>query len=400
MVIRVAVCAGAVLCAATAFAQNSSAREATQADALSSSSNGPAAYVYVTSTPAHGNVNEIMGYEAAQDGKLTPVSGSPFAADETSVAVSGTYLFASNRNGIYLDSYHIEANGSLTYSTSTDILKSASQCANSGAVFLDHTAATLYNLEFNDDGCANNDYRSFSLDKVNGSMKSVGASVGNSWLSLPATFIGNDKYAYTASCLGDMYWGIWGYVRESNGLLTDLAKFSAPVPKPPSGDFYCPSQAAADPTNHVAISMQAVDGQTFNPAGAPQIASFTAAANGNLSTTNTSADMPKLIVVNVTALNMAPSGKLLAVAGTGGLEVLHFNGASPATKYTGLLTKDEIDQMYWDKANHLYAISTKAGKLFVFTVTPTGYVQAPGSPYTVSDPHDVMVLPLPLPWEK
>jgi hypothetical protein len=44
--------------------------------------------------------------------------------------------------------------------------------------------------------------------------------------------------------------------------------------------------------------------------------------------------------------------------------VLYFNGASPATKYTGLLTMSSIDQVFWDKANHLYAVSKKAGKLY------------------------------------
>ena len=75
-------------------------------------------------------------------------------------------------------------------------------------------------------------------------------------------------------------------------------------------------------------------------------------------------------------LKMSPSGKLLAVGGSdgrgeGGLQIFHFNGAQPITRYTGLLTNAEIDQFYWDNADHLYAISSHPGKLFVFTVTPT-----------------------------
>jgi hypothetical protein len=90
---------------------------------------------------------------------------------------------------------------------------------------------------------------------------------------------------------------------------------------------------------------------------------------------------------------MAPSGKLLAVAGTAGLQVFHFNGASPITHDTGLLTKDHVDQVFWDNDNHLYAISQGAGKLFVFTVTPTSANQATGSPYTISNPLDLAVQP-------
>jgi hypothetical protein len=58
-----------------------------------------------------------------------------------------------------------------------------------------------------------------------------------------------------------------------------------------------------------------------------------------------------------------------------------------------LLTKDEIDQFFWDNDNHLYAISNASGKLFVFTVTPTSVSQAPGSPYTISQPLNIIVLP-------
>ena len=69
------------------------------------------------------------------------------------------------------------------------------------------------------------------------------------------------------------------------------------------------------------------------------------------------------------------------------------NGASPITPYTGLLTKNQVDQMWWDNANHLYALSRSAGKLYVFTVTPTSVSQAPGSPHTIANPQNVIILP-------
>jgi hypothetical protein len=49
--------------------------------------------------------------------------------------------------------------------------------------------------------------------------------------------------------------------------------------------------------------------------------------------------------------------------------------------------------MFWDKDSHLYALSTVEGKLYVFTVTPTGYTQAPGSPYSIPNSVYVVVLP-------
>jgi hypothetical protein len=89
---------------------------------------------------------------------------------------------------------------------------------------------------------------------------------------------------------------------------------------------------------------------------------------------------------------MSPTGKYLAVAGAG-LQVFHFNGANPITKFTGLLTTDTIDKVYWDNASHLYAISRTAGKLYVFTVTATTVTQAPGSPHKITAPDSLIVLP-------
>jgi 6-phosphogluconolactonase (cycloisomerase 2 family) len=106
--------------------------------------------------------------------------------------------------------------------------------------------------------------------------------------------------------------------------------------------------------------------------------------------------MPGTLVSSPNDLKMSPSGKLLAVGGQEGLQIFHFNGASPITHYTGLLTTDPIAQMFWDNNNHLYAISQSTGKLFVYTITPTGHQEAPGSPYTISSPDSIIVQPLPL----
>jgi WD40 repeat protein len=171
------------------------------------------------------------------------------------------------------------------------------------------------------------------------------------------------------------------------------ANVSAPTPTPKAGDFYCPFLTAADPTNHVAMSLQAVDGETFNPDGPAQLATYTAEDSGNLQTQSTRENMPETAVKNVTDIAVSPSGKLLAVGGTAGLQIFHFNGSAPVTPYTELLTKDEVDQFFWDNDNHLYAISRSAGKLFVFTITPTSFSQAPGSPKTITKPEDIVVLP-------
>lgn len=352
----------------------------------------PVAYVYVSSTPRNGSNSEIVAYAAAANGKLTPIPGSPFQDDVRSMAVNGKYLFGAAGHTPNIDAYLIESNGALRYSSSTNYTQSNSgDCGSAGSVFLDHSGSSLYVMEYNGDSCANNEYHSFAVQKASGKLTDLGSAAVNNWITLPATFIGNDVYAYSASCLGNMYWGVFGFKRSSNGLLAEIGNGKTPTPK--QGDFFCPSQAAADPTNHVAITMQAVNGQEFSSDGPPQLATYTVAANGTMTTTSTTANMPATQVGSISDINMAPSGKLLAVGGAAGLQVFHFNGANPITKYTGLLTKDPISQFFWDKSNHLYAISPSAGKLFVFTVTPTGYSQVAGSPYNIYSPAAIIVQP-------
>jgi hypothetical protein len=350
----------------------------------------PVAFIYVSSNPDNSSTNEISAYAASADGRLTPVTGSPFADDVTSMAVNGKYLFGSTRNGIYVAAFRIESDGALRWSKSTDIVQfNPDDCGNSGPLFLDHTGSTVYDTESYSD-CSNNSYQSLGVNKFTGALHNLGATSGDSWLSLPASFIGNNVYAYSALCLSNMYWEINGYRRSITGALSTI-NISAPTPAAKQGDFWCPSQTAADPTNHVAITLQAVD-PNFNPDGPAQLAAYTADSAGNLSTTSTLQNMPPTSVGAVTDLRMAPLGTLLAVAGTSGLQVFHFNGSNPITPDTGLLTNDPIDHAYWDNEHHLYAISQSAGKLYVFTVT-TSAIQAPGSPYTISHPQNIAVQP-------
>lgn len=211
------------------------------------------------------------------------------------------------------------------------------------------------------------------------------------------SFVGNNQFAYSSSCY-HFTPSIYGFLRKGDGSLTQL-NLNPPFPAAPPNEGWCPFLAAADPTNNLAIPMQ--PNQGFGaPAGPYQLATYTADASGNLTTSSTYQNMPAVAVGAVTDICMAPSGKLVAVAGGGGLQVFSFNGSHPITPYTGLLTTDEIDQMFWDNHNHLYALSRTAGKLYVFTVTRSEHRQAPGSPYAIPNADNVIVQPWPLPWAK
>lgn len=358
-------------------------------DPSSGSSSSPVAFVYVSSTAKNSSTNQINAFAASANGTLTPVTGSPFAEDVTAMAVAGSTLFGENSDGYELNSYAIQSDGSLQFEGKTNASQ-PNNCNTLGPLFLDHSGATLYALEYRGSGCANNTYESFALKGGTGALTDLGNSTANNWLTVPASFLANNAYAYTASCVSDMYGGIYGFQRGANGQLVQIS-VNAAKPTPPSGSFYCPTLAATDGSDHVAIAMQAVDQQSFSASQPAQLATYTASANGSLTTASTAQNMPPAPVGNVTDLKMSPSGTLLAVAGSGGLAVFHFNGGAAITADTGLLTSDAIDQCFWDGQNHLYAISHAAGKLYVFTVTDRSASPAQGSPYSLNSPQNLAV---------
>jgi hypothetical protein len=374
------------LCASPSFAQF----EATQAH--SDKPTPPVAYIYVASSKT-ANVNQIYAFAAAKDGKLTGVSGSPFPADVSSMAVNDDYLFGADPAHVFIHSFSIKPDGGLQDVASISAQKyNSGDCGSLGPLFLDRTGATLYDLDVNGNACANNTYQSFRIGKADGALNYLGSEGADAWFDYPLSFVGNNTYAYGAVCLYDMYWEIYGFQRHSDGMLSE-ANINVPTPTAKGEDFYCPSLTAADATNHVVISLQPVDGVSFNTDGPAQLATYTVESSGNLSTKSTRDDMPDTAVGGITDLAISPSGKLLAVSGTAGLQIFHFNGSDPITHYTGLLTADDVSQIFWDKDNHLYAISQSSGKLLVFAVTPSDFSQAPGSPYHVSQPTYVSVLP-------
>jgi hypothetical protein len=383
-------CLIAALCTGMAFGQNSS----TQVVGVNSvkAASSPVAYLYVSSSPSSSK-NEIKAYSVSATGGLTAVAGSPFTADVQYLAANGTYLFGSN--GTDIDSFSIESNGGLKKMDSIN-----AQAFNSGScggpfyLFFDRTGTTLYDLDIYSD-CANNAYQFFSVGGSKGVMDYLGVTSASSPVyDVPLSFIGNNKYAYGSLCY-HYEPTIFGFQRSSDGALT-FTNFSAPIPDASNGDFYCPYMAAADSTNHVAVPLDPLNSD-WQPSGPTRIATYTADSSGNLTTASTDSNMPTTLVTNnsniwIADISISPSGKLLAVAGTGGLQVFHFNGAGPITHYTGLLTTDAISHVFWDSNNHLYAISQVAGKLFVFTVTPTSVSQAAGSPHAIASPQDLVAV--------
>jgi len=369
-----AICASTVLASAQV---TSSPTEIMSQPATS----GPVAYIYVSSLI--GNVKyQVSGYQATANGTLTPIPGSPFADNVSSLALNGKWLFGVDSTGQYIDSFSIGSNGALTYKDkyTTNLMGGTLY-----DLFLDHTGASLYAIDYT----TNNDYLSQSINQATGQLSFLNDLSGGPDHNVPLSFIGDNQFAYASSCY---HFGpeIFGVQRASNGTLSYL-NINPPFPAEKSGGFYCPWAAAADPTNHLAIALTPLNSNWGND-GPTQLAVYTADSSGNLTTTSTYQNMPAVLTQGAQTYWMSPSGKYLAVGGAG-LQIFHFNGANPITKFTGLLTTDTIDHVYWDNANHLYASSYSAGKLYVFSVTATSVTQAPGSPHKIRSPGSLIVLP-------
>jgi hypothetical protein len=372
----------------------------------------PVAYVYL------GTSKGINLYNAAANGKLTLVSGSPFKT--TGLMIGSNQKFFITLGIYWLRSYQVKANGVIGAQVSQINTQNYSgrDCGTTNGAVLDHSGQDVYVL-LNVPPDGNNlcdAYQTFKIATTSGQLTFNGATAEDNTSpplrNLP-TFLASNKFAYAVNNFrfltsygpDDIYLnGESTFTRESNGTLEYLTSDSGSpsynwgFPPPYSlggGDDYLwewiPLQVTADATNHLAVAMYPWYDPPKGSIERPQLASFTVNSQGYPASTNTYKNMPVPDVYPV-VLNMSPDGKLLAVGGYGGLQVFHFNGGAPITRYSKILTSAQINWIRWDKAHHLYALSTN-GKLYVYTITPTSIAAAPGSPYTVSGPAGLFVVP-------
>lgn len=376
-----------LLSTGTAFAQSTDVSSAS------------VAYIYVGTVS-----NGVYAYSAAANGRLTPVAGSPFKhTSGLAIGSNGKYFISLGTTNLH--AYEIEANGAIGAQASVVNTEDydGSICGANGTdgAALDH-AGTIHVLQDStvDSGsgyCAA--YQSFNISK-SGAFTFEGTDIADgtegdrlSFLYNLPSFTANDVFAY-ANFGGaipadlDPYGSSVpsGFMRKSNGELENLT-FNTTFPAAgPIGEYYA-FLVTAGTSNYLAMTIAQVQ-LPYGEDGPIQLASFTVDAKGNIKTTNTREDMPIPATIPG-VLNMSPSGKLLAVGP--GLQVFHFNGAEPITKFTGLLPTAPITHIHWDNNNHLYALSSN--KLYVYTVTPTSVEEVPGSPYTLPNSNALNVVP-------
>jgi hypothetical protein len=372
-------------------------------------STAPVAYVYVSTSRG------VNLYDAAANGQLKLVSGSPFAITGEMIGSNGKHFISLGTD--YVHSYFIASNGAIRQQESQINTQqySDADCGTTAGAVLDHTGHYVYvQLAGALNGVTGkicDAYQTFRISSTSGSLTFTGATkFDQGSFAQPATplaIMANGLHAYNQTPEPDScQQSINAFYRESSGTVENTTITETDPAATPGPVFYIPNgKLAPDPANHFAV---AVIPQTSGPCGttySARLASYAVDNQGNITSTNDGLKMPTPTVYPG-ILNMSPSGKLLAVGGTkgntgvngtpygsAGLQVFHFNGAALVTHYSAALTKTPIDEIHWDNANHLYALSNSTGKLYVFTVTPTSITQVSGSPYTIAKPNGLFVVP-------
>lgn len=393
----------------------SSVVAAPQAGAQSAPST--AAYVYIQIQGAEG---DVYGFAASSNGKLTAIPSAPWKPAGVMIGSNG-YRFLSLGEDL-LHSYGILPSGAINMAVYADGqwqydgLYSDYPGAECGSgqngvknAVLDHSGEYVYivNAAGGDGTCAA--YQSWQIVNTvvnNGLPESVGYTQITTTPEIPnespgetadiPSILGNESFAYADLIRPDVgvvnghASSLIGFRRESTGTL-DGMQFHETDPTFASGAFV-PYRPDASPTgSYLVLQLYA------NGVGPGQLASYTVDSEGNVFSTNTAENMP-VSPFFITGTSFSPSGDLFVswadngnFASMGnGVEIYNFNGAAPLTPNRALLSGTPIDQVAWDKSNHLYAISQSTNMLYVFTVTPTSVTE--DTAWTIGAPFKMVVV--------
>ena len=358
------------------------------------SAQSTAAHVYVQ---VQGPAGAVYGYSASSSGQLTAIPGSPFKPGTQIIGSNNTQFFTLGKTTLH--SFAVGSNGAIGSQVgSAAIFDYGGNSCGGGingtdSAVLDHTGKDIYVLLQSGPGnCAVfqsyivNSGGSFTFNGDAEEDTSDGA-----YLGLPS-ILGNESFAYANQNVGH-YSGDVGFQRQSNGTL-QFMQFKETDPTLSDTD-YLPANPDASPTaNYVVLQLVPSNGGGGDGSD-PQLGSYTVDSQGNLTTTNTSSNMPTSQLMGGFS-TFSPDGTMFVLytggpsSGTAygdGIEIYNFNGASPLTLNTTLLTGIPISQMAWDTSHHLYAISQFENKLWVFNVTGSSVTQADaisiGTPFSM-----------------
>jgi hypothetical protein len=338
------------------------------------------AYVYTGTINVAGVPNQITGFSVTSDGVAHVLPGSPYSGPSSFPVVSSGFVFANDLTNI--ETYRRNSDGSLTPISSISGVAHNQIVHDSGvgAMVLDHTGSSLYVVEINFDGTNNDAYATFSVGR-NGRLSFVANGPSGVNFNGPLTFSQDNRFAYGQGCyfLG---WDLFGYERLSNGALQLIAAHGNP---PPSMETLCPGPSAASAKNVLAV---AVGNPGINTN--TQLATYLINSNGTLTLSSNSLLVTPFSSVSSVAFD--PTGTYLAVGGYFGVQIYKLGaGADLIPVGTPAVSSSIINDLKWDKTNHVYALSGKS--LHILNFSQGALSEAAGSPYSVAQQGVLAVLP-------
>jgi hypothetical protein len=332
----------------------------------SSAMAGTVAYIY---SDTNNNTGTNV-YSTTGNGKVTLVKGSPFATLGYIVGTNGSFFITQGSGWLY--SYKVESGGGIgaLESQINTQLYTGGDCGPNpstwGVAELDHTGKYVYNLsEYGSNECAY--VQTFEISSK-GKLTFEGASESESDNILPPAVTGNNKFAFSTDISARIF---IPFSRESSdGVLNAISANEFD----PSGCSPT-TPLSPDPTEYLA-------GVVYCSAtGAYQVASYTADSHGDLTSTNTSADMPILTEGYNRWSKLDPTGKYLTVPTGNGVQLFHFNKNKPLTPFTPIVGNTGYVQWFgWDSSDHLYAVNASSGKLHTYKVSSSGLKEESDSP--------------------
>ena len=356
----------------------------------SAATSATAANVYIQ---VQGPAGAVYAFHVSSTGQVTAISGSPFKPAGLIIGATASRFFTLGKTLIH--SYGLASGGAIQSQLGQigyfNYPGSSCGGGESSAV-LDHTGKYIYVLLQGGGSGTCAAYQSYAINSngtftFNGDTEESLTSGGG---ADNPSILGNETFAYADSFYSHDNTVI-GFRRESSGTLA-LMPFNETDPTLDGGPNYTPYQPDASPAgNYLVLGLLPYD---TNP---PKLGSYTVDAQGNISSTNTSSNMPTSPFDGF-ASTFSPAGDLFAIyADNGtqtwlgnGIEIYKFNGAEPLTPYQTLLNGTPIDQVLWDSSNHMYAISKANNRLYVFSVTSTSITQE--ASWSISSPFRMVVV--------
>lgn len=340
--------------------------------------NPTVAYVYVGKSTLTSLNGKIYAYSVLQDGSVHAVAGSPFSGP-AGMGLAGGIVASPARifgtDGTHIATYTRSANGALHLNSKINGTAHNDTPAPDSASFamtLDRTNASLYAAEINFQGSDNNAYAEFGVGSTGALSFKANSAIDVNYTD-QLELSGNNTFAYGQGCFFGS-WEVFGFARAKNGSLSSFDPgFQFPTSSDP--DFQiCPVSMSASGHGYLADAFLSTAPNTVE-----KIAIYQILGSGKLSWLPNST-----LAVPFTdgKVRFDPSGKYLAVAGTGGIAVYQFNASHKLVKLGSTLDKSvAFLDTRWDNHGHLYAISSKA--LYVFTVSG-GKFTATGSAHSIA----------------